>query len=48
VLVNAQRVVDLRTSKLLVQHLAEYLTLAGAIDTAVAPRLRIVSQPSTP
>jgi 2',3'-cyclic-nucleotide 2'-phosphodiesterase (5'-nucleotidase family) len=48
VLVNAQRVVDLRTSKLLVQHLADYLAQAVAIDTAAASRLRMVSQAPTP
>ena len=48
VLINAHRIVDLRTSELLVRHLSDYLTQAGTIGTAGAPRLHLVSEASTP
>ena len=48
VFVKAHRIVDLRTSELLVQLLADYLARTGTIDTSGAPRIRFVSQPSTP
>ncbi len=48
VLVKAHRIVDVRTAGLLVRHLADYLTQAGTIGTIGAPRLRLVSQASTP
>lgn len=48
VLAKTHRIVDLRTADLLVQHLADYLTQAGSIEAAGAPRLRLVSPGSTP
>jgi len=48
VLIKAHRIIDLRTSELLVQHLADYLTQADRITPNGAPRLRLVSQASTP
>ncbi len=48
VLAKAHRIVDLRTAELLVQHLTDYLSQAGTIEAAGAPRLRLVSPPSTP
>ncbi len=48
VLVKAHRIVDLRTSELLVRHLADYLKQTGTIDSTGAPRLHAVSQASTP
>ena len=48
VLIKAHRIVDLRTSELLVRHLADYLSQAGTIGTAGAPRLHLVSEASTP
>jgi 2',3'-cyclic-nucleotide 2'-phosphodiesterase (5'-nucleotidase family) len=45
---NAHRIVDLRTSELLVRHLAEYLTQSGAIGTSASTRLHLVSPSSAP